>query len=383
MNSMADIINPDLYFEEIKSYKNIIMYGIGSKARQTINFLKEKGIVPIEVCDGNEKLWGGVFDNTYIIRSYKEIKEKYKGYCVVLPVAINNALEIMKELDEGVQCFHVCSPFKIESGFLDYDDFKNSQKEYEAVYSTLEDEISKNIFIENINYKLSGNLLRLHKLEDGNTFFDSHLLRSANDSVYIDVGAYTGDTVCRFLEYDAKYKRIIAIEADRGNFESLNRFIRYGKIRDTVLINCGAWSEKTIMKFYTMDQNANLNYDMPNFYRGTKEQADNDTLSKCSADEVVEMEVDALDHLLVDERPTLMKINAMAADLPILKGAENIIFKCHPDIILEYGVRPSYLIDEIKYIDGLHAGYRFYLRQKRIYKDSKTVLYAIGSDENA
>ncbi len=386
MNNCEKIINPDVYYEEIKRNKNIIMYGIGSRARQTIAFLKEKGIIPIEVCDGNEKLWGQIFDKGYVIRSYKEIKERYSDYCIVLSVAINNALEIINDLEEGVSYYHVCNPFKIENGFLDYHDFLNSCKEYEAICDILQDEKSQNIFIENINYKLTGNLLRLQKLEDGNTFFDERLLRNRNDSEYIDVGAYTGDTMCRFLEYDGKYKKIVAIEADRGNFDALRKFVCYGKIRDAILVNCGVWSEKTTMKFYTTDQNADLNYDMPNFYRRTKEQADNKTLDRCTANGIMEteeeMEVDTLDHLLADEYPTIMKINAMAADLPILKGAEHIILKCRPDIILEYGVRPSYLIDEIKYIAGLHAGYRFYLRQKNIYKDSKTVLYAIGSDRH-
>ena len=96
-----------------------------------------------------------------------------------------------------------------------------------------------------------------------------------------------------------------------------------------------------------------------------------------------DMKMDTLDHLLEDERPTLMKINAMAADLPILEGAERIITRYCPDIILEYGVRPDYLIDEVKYLNSLGVGYRFYLRQKNIYGDTKTILYAIGSDENA
>lgn len=387
MSILTEIIDQSKYFEEIRSNENVILYGAGNKARQTIELLRERGIVPSDVCDSNEELWGQTFAQEYVIKSYQEIKETYQDYCVIVAATIKNALEIVQVLDEGVPYFHVCSPFKIEGGFLERRDIEKNINEYEEVFSVWQDDISKRLYIENISSRLSGNFMELHKLEDGTTFFDKELLRNRADSVYVDVGAYTGDTVCRFLEYAGTYKKMIAIEADQENCDCLRRFVQYGRIRDIQVIQCGVWSEERAMQFYTTSHNSDMNYDMSNFYRSTDEQADNHTLKKCAANPfemvVEQKQVDTLDHLLGEERPTLMKINAMAADLPILKGAKRVITECRPDIILEYGVRPSYLVDEIKYLKELAAEYQFYLRQKNIYGDTKTILYAIGSDENA
>lgn len=386
MNILTKIIDQDKYFAGIRSHKNVILYGAGNKARQTIELLKEWGIIPCDVCDGNEELWGQVFAQEYTIKSYQEIRETYRDYCIIVAATIKNALEIVQVLDAGVPCYHVCSPFKIESGFLKKQNIEKNRNEYEAVYSVWQDERSKRLYIENINSRLSGNFMELHKLEDGTSFFDEQILRSRSNGVYVDVGAYTGDTLCRFLEYAGTYKKMIAIEADRENCECLRQFVKYGRIRDVRVIQSGVWSEEKTMQFYTTNHKNDMSYDMSNFYRRTDEQADNRTLKKCAANamEMImeEMKVDTLDHLLQDEKPTLMKINAMAADLPILEGARQIITKYCPDIILEYGVRPAYLIDEIKYLNDLNVGYRFYLRQKNIYGDTKTILYAIGSDEN-
>lgn len=387
MNILTKIIDQDKYFEGIKSHKNVILYGAGNKARQTIELLKERGIIPCDVCDGNEELWGQAFAQDYMIKSYRKIRETYRDYCIIVAATIKNALEIVQVVDAEVPCYHVCSPFKIESGFLEKQSIERDRDEYETVYSVWQDEKSKRIYIENINSRLSGNFMELHKLEDGTSFFDEQILRNRADGVYVDVGAYTGDTLCRFLEYAGTYKKMIAVEADRENCECMRQFVKYGRIRDVKVIHSGVWSEEKTMQFYTTNHKNDMSYDMSNFYRSTDEQADNRTLKKCAANAVEmiveEMKVDTLDHLLQDERPTLMKINAMAADLPILEGAKQIITKFRPDIILEYGVRPAYLIDEIKYLNDLDVGYRFYLRQKNIYGDTKTILYAIGSDENA
>ncbi len=387
MNILTKVIDQDKYFEGIKSHKNVILYGAGNKARQTIELLKGRGVIPCDVCDGNKELWGQIFAQEYVIKSYQEIRETYRDYCIIVAATIRNALEIVRVLDVGVPFYHVCSPFKIESGFLEKQDIEKNRNEYEAVFSVWPDEESKRLYIENINSRLCGNFMELHKLEDGNSFFDDKILRNRADGVYVDVGAYTGDTLCRFLEYAGTYKKMIAVEADQENCECLRRFVKYGRIRDAKVIQCGVWSEEKTMRFYTMRHKSDMSYDMSNFYRGTDEQADNRTLQKCAANMmemvVEDMKMDTLDHLLEDERPTLMKINAMAADLPILEGAERIITRYCPDIILEYGVRPDYLIDEVKYLNSLGVGYRFYLRQKNIYGDTKTILYAIGSDENA
>ena len=50
------LLNPVEYFKRIKNLsKNIVFYGAGSKAIQTLELAKKQGIVPTCFCDANYK----------------------------------------------------------------------------------------------------------------------------------------------------------------------------------------------------------------------------------------------------------------------------------------------------------------------------------------
>lgn len=379
------IIDENEYFNRIKRYRNIILFGAGSKARQTVDLLEQRGVTPTAVCDNNSKLWGSLFLNQYPIYSYAQIKEKYEDYCFVLTVASGNAVEIERELmnkDNHTEIFHACNSFKVDSKFLLIEEIKQEEEKYTQIYESFADRYSKELYIEFLNSKLTGNQLKLCHMTVGDSFFDKEIISHKEKMVYVDVGAYTGDTVCKFLEYSGgQYQKIIAFEADKGNYDALCKFVRYARVDNIDLINKGVWSEKKIMQFYTNDDNAELNYDSPNLYNSIERAADATTLKKLKEDEihpiVQNVEVNSLDFFLQGETPSIIKINALAADYPILCGAEQTLRRTHTTVIMEYGVRPSYLLEEMLFLIGLNIGYKLYLRQKNIFGDSKTILYAV------
>ena len=79
-------------------------------------------------------------------------------------------------------------------------------------------------------------LLYKAKYIDGNTFFDEKLIPMSEHYSYVDVGAYTGDMLLRFYAFcGGKYDAIYAVEPDKGNFSSLERLVKYGKLEDVFL----------------------------------------------------------------------------------------------------------------------------------------------------
>lgn len=73
-----------------------------------------------------------------------------------------------------------------------------------------------------------------------------------------------------------------------------------------------------------------------------------------------------------EEIPTVMKINAMAADFDIIKGGKKLIENYKPMLIFEYGVKKDDLFSMILWLKKVNPQYKFYLREKRIYKDIKS-----------
>ncbi len=380
------LIDDSQYFEKIKKYNHIIIYGAGNKAKLTIPLLENKGIVPCVVCDGNSALWGKTFLGKYPICSYEQATSKFSNYCILICATVHVATEIIEELGkkgEKNPIYHCCNLFKVDSRFLSTQDYLSNLDRYSAVYDLLQDDLSKQIYIEFLNSKMTGSMFSLQKLTDGDTFFDQQLLGScSSDDVYVDAGAYTGDTLCRFIAYSGlRYKKAILFEADEANFCALKNFVDYGVVPHTQLINCALWSEKTEKNFYTLKDNHNLHFGSPNLFNDFNEIADNTSLfaSEKQNTSAISQKVETvtLDSVLQSESPTIMKINALAADLPILEGSIQTLKRCLPNIILEYGVRPEYILAEVELLHGLNLGYRFYLRQKSIFGDNKTVLYAL------
>lgn len=377
--------NPKDYFDNIRKHKNIIMFGAGSKAQQVIKLLENLKIFPCEICDNSEALQGEKFMGKYVIKSHKEIREKYESYCILITTTITNAMSIYDSLEKAGEkhpIYHVCNFFKVDEEFLKYEDVINDEK-YKKIYDLLEDETSKNIFVKNVNAKMTGNGLPLHDEMCGESFFDEVLLRRTKTDVYVDVGAYTGDTLLQFLQFcRGKYQKVYAMEPDQGNYLSLQKFINFGAIKNIEAFNMGGWNEAGEKEFFSTSNNENVNYDSPNLFQNISKTLANSEAGMCQKENSVavsyKVKLDSVDHIVKDSNASIIKINALAADMPILEGCKETILRAKPVIVMEYGVRPSYMTEEPIWLDALNVGYKIFMRQKNIFGDCKTLLYAIS-----
>ena len=381
---MRSIVCAKEYFEKLKK-KGVVLFGGGSKARQVIEILIDKGIKIVGVCDNNEKLWGTEIYKGLIVQNFLQVKEEYPGVIVLLTTAINNALSIYQTLDNTVESYQFCNPFKVEKGLLNDREIEKNKGQIQEILRCLEDEWSRDIFIENINYKLTGNMLPLIEMITGTnsvlTYFDDELFENEKSHTYVDIGAYTGDSITSFLmAVGGNYTKVIAYEGDRGNYKALERFKTYIRVPDLYIRNTILWSEREERAIYTFSDNSDINYDSPTLYTEVENIADNRTLQDVKDAQImpqkVSMYTDTLDcQFCREEIPTVMKINAMAADFDIIKGGKKLIENYKPMLIFEYGVKKDDLFSMILWLKKVNPQYKFYLREKRIYKDIKTILY--------
>lgn len=365
-----------------KDYKKLpfIFWGCGNNARIVKRLLEEKGVIPSAFCDNNPQLIGREIDGVKIL-SYKQVLEQYKEYCIVLTVAINNAIPILEQLEKAGEknpIIHMEKPFKVDEEFLEYDYLESNLDDFEAVYNMMEDELSKELFVGNIDFKLSGNKVNLMRFVDGDTFFDSKMIPASKKHSYVDVGAYTGDTLLRFYAFcGGNYERIYAVEPDSGNFLALSQLVKYGRLDNVSLFEVGGWDCKDELTFYTIDKQNDRNFDSPNFFKDMSETVPNSWGIAEEHYTEVKICVDTVDHLLNGEDCSLIKINALAADLQTLKGCKETIRRCRPIFVGEFGTRKENMTEMILFINEYGEDYRFYLRQKMIFGDCKTVFYAV------
>lgn len=374
-------------FQELLNKKasgyRIVFWGCGMNARNMLPYLLEKEIVPDCFCYTNPGE-GEIFQG-FSVKSYEGLKKEYSDYIIVLLVSTVNAVEIKNYLHkqgEKNAVYSITRPFKVECELLSAETFRKHYEAYEKAYCLLEDQYSKDLMEYSLFYKLTGNGLEFSKWLCGDSFFDMQIVPADIEHVYVDIGAYTGDTVFRFCVFTrGRYQKIIAIEPDSQNFKALQSFVKFGRLENVHLVNKGGWRNADILNFYTLKTQEDIQYDSSNFYYDLQQNMDvyyNALEEKHILETTVtKVPVDSLDHILEGEKATLIKINALAADYPILEGCSETIKKYKPCIIIEYGTQEEGLWKIPLLIKELRPDYKLYLREKKILGDEKTVLYAV------
>lgn len=194
---------------------------MGNGADKIINVLEQKGIKydGIFASDGfvRDKVFHG-----FKISSYGELKKKFGDMVVLLCFGSDrddvrqNVLKIAAEQELFAPEVPV-----IGDGLFCAEYYLSHKDEFDFVRSHLSDELSVKTFDNIINYKISGKIDYLLDCETETDEPYKSFLNLCDNESFLDLGAYTGDTVIEFTKRVARYDSIIAAEPDFKNFKKL------------------------------------------------------------------------------------------------------------------------------------------------------------------
>ena len=168
----------------------------------------------------------------------------------------------------------------------------------------------------------------LSELFVNNIHFE-HFEPEPGDTV-IDCGANIGGFTLQAAKKVGPEGRVIAIEPDRKNIETLNMAILENDFKNITVVEKGLWSEKKVLEFNISNR--------PGEH------------SLCAADvnryenRTVKIEVDTLDNILDDlgvEDASFLKMDIEGAEIEAVKGAEKLLSK--EDLI--WIIEASHIVD--------------------------------------
>jgi len=195
---------------------------------------------------------------------------------------------------------------------------------------------------------------------DHRQYFPPSPLRVKGDMRFIDCGAFDGDTIRDLLEYSGKVESLALFEPSARNFQKLTTYVREneGDIAEQLtLFPCGVWdsTERPCFDGTALSASAISN-------RG-------DEFIQCVA----------IDDVLHGFSPTCIKMDIEGAELHALRGAEETIRQCKPDLAISVYHSLSHLWEIPDLIRQWVPGYRFFLRT---YGSAgfETVMYAVDTD---
>lgn len=123
--------------------------------------------------------------------------------------------------------------------------YSANQGRVDTMISCLADDKSKEVLNKVIKYRQTHCKKDRPPYSRKDQYFPTDIIRLNKDEVFVDCGAYNGDTIRSFLKYsDYKYKKIIAFEPDSDNTAVINNM--HEKI---TVIESATWNENTALSF--------------------------------------------------------------------------------------------------------------------------------------
>ncbi len=194
------------------------------------------------------------------------------------------------------------------------------------------------------------------------TYFPREIVeRLTGKEVFVDGGAFVGDTAKRFAKIvHGRYSQIICFEPDIYNYKMLG-MLKLRKIDK----NLGLWSSKTELYFFN------------NSSVGSKVISQN-SLNK---ENTIIIKVDSIDNISECHDATFIKLDVEGSEMEALKGAYETIKRNHPKLAVCLYHSNEDMIRIIPYIHENFPWYKLYVYHHSRY-DVETVLYAVENEDD-
>lgn len=288
--------------------KPIVLYGMGNGADHILDVMTARGISASGVFASDGFVRHQQFRG-FTVGSYEELKQRF-GDMIVLVCFGTHRAEVMDNVKSIMKEQEVYAPDVPVIGDVIFDeDFLNSHlSEIKSVYDMLSDDLSRKTFENVVRSKLTGEIEPLFDCETTEDEAMSLLSLSENEC-YLDLGAYTGDTVEKFLrEVCGKYRHITAVEPDEKNY---SRLVKNTEKLENITCHNLCIDEKDGERFYAMFGG-----------RNSRLQNNKGKLIKAST----------IDTLSKDILPSYIKFDIEGMEKAALRGAVGTIKKYSPSM---------------------------------------------------
>ncbi len=319
-----------------EKYPESLIYGAGNMGKDVSNVLTKHGIPILGFLDQKaqpDDFWNGV----PIYQPDAEFISSDKREMVNVIIAIHNRDAEIPPIIEKLKNIGFSKIITVIE-FYDYFGqdlgnrywltsrswYRSFEKEISDCLGLWADEKSREIFLNTLRFRLTGNYSMCPHPEEGNcqyTPFD--ILNYELPLRFVDCGAFDGDILESFLDAGIPLQSVAAFEPDQANFNKLAQFVQLNsdRIPNACLWPCGVYSSVMQSRFETSKGES------------SKLSPEGNTIIQCVS----------LNHAILNFAPTLIKMDIEGAEYEALLGANEIIKKYRPSLALCVYHEPEHL----------------------------------------
>lgn len=295
-------------------YRGIVLFGSGQNGIEFYYQTRALGYRVLGFCDNNKNKIGKTLYGLPVFSPETLVKEYSDAFLIVTPSKGRNDIKCQVE-SMGFNKNHICLPV---TGFS-------------CIYN-----------IDPLQY------------------FDSDIVKLSDHEVFIDAGAYDGETTVNFARFcerqEKSYSKIICFEPSEEMVEKCRKTVSAAQIRNVSVIEACVYRD-----------NRELCFD------NTLANSGSAAIAQTGEDKVRAVSVDACPEC---EDATFIKMDIEGAELDALTGAQDVIKRNRPKLAICLYHKTEDIIRIPMFIQSLRSDYKFYIR-KYTPHHGEIVLYAV------
>jgi len=336
--------------------KSLVLFGAGGLGKRTLLGLRKIGLEPVAFTDNNPALWGKSVEGVQVLPLEEAARKFGENSVFVITIwracssdTMGEHIQQLRDLKcKRIVPFHFLY-WKYPYQFLPFFSIELPQQvilqknQVMEAFELWADDQSRQEFITQIKWRLFMNFEGLHPPVNFDKYFPHDLFTYLPDEVFVDGGAFDGDTIKYLLHPQAAFSgRIIAFEPDPTNYKKLMQYA----LSLPPLIR-----EKLKVYPYALgDRRTKVRFDAQGM------------ASSCVGTGDFEVEEVALDEILTGIKPTYIKMDIEGAEVAALLGARTIIKRDQPVLAICVYHQQGHLWQIPMLIQSFSEQYRFFLR---------------------
>src|ERR1017187_2904532 len=231
----------------------VVLFGVGRLGRKALSGLRKVGIEPAAFMDNNTRLWNTSVDGVVVLSPEEAIRRYGDQATFIITIWSGEGTDRMSQRDLQLRASACRNVVPFQPLFWKYPEIflphfgvdlphkvHQQADEVRSAGSLWSDDVSRSEYLAQLRFRIYGDFAMPSPVQH-TIYFPLDLCPLTDHEVFVDCGAYNGDSIRSFLEQSRKsFQRIYSFEPDPAIFRKLKKEVSLRPECESITLQCAA-----------------------------------------------------------------------------------------------------------------------------------------------